>query len=74
MSVSVRNIKKFLDDNPNLEINKTSILKKVSQLSVKNIISVADVKLILGKHSNLFFDIMMDNPDHIKIWNEDVHK
>jgi len=74
MSVSVRNIKKFLDDNPNLEINKISILKKADQISVNNIISGADVTLILGKHSNLFFNIMMDDEAHIKIWNEDVHK
>jgi len=73
MAVSIRNIEKFIDDTAVLRKKKASLMARAREIADSLAMGHGEVKEILGdKWSVRFFQVVISNPNHIKIGLEDL--
>ena len=75
MSVSIRNVEKYLNDHQELAGCKDSVLNRAQEYASPNgIISGGAVKFILGEIADDFLQAVTTDNDHIALWLEDIKK
>lgn len=76
MAVSIRNVEKFIADHPELFTDdKETVLAMAKAVSEEaGIISGGVVLDFMGRRTTLFFEEIMDSPEHVKMGLEDLAK
>ena len=69
--ISVRNIKKFLDDHPEIS-NADEILVQAEELAKNGILSGGAIKILFPKHINEFVQAIEHDPEHIEMGVKDI--
>ena len=70
--ISIKNIEKFIDDHPELELDKIQVLKKARDFCDEGVIMGGAVEQILGEHKEIFFQEISTDFEHIKLGMEDM--
>jgi len=75
MAISVRNVKKFLEDHPQDFANPRAILKEAREIGggSRGRIPAATAEQLLGSKQTLFFEEFGRDPEHAKIAREDLY-
>ena len=70
---SVRNVEKFLDDHPELDLDRKEILKNAGSASHKNVLSGASAAELFGVYEELFFAELLSDAKHRQMGLEDMN-
>lgn len=71
--ISIRNVKKFLDDHPEFENKRQEIMEKARGLSDKGLIGGGAIEPIMGGLTKQFLQELMSSA-HRQIGHEDIRK
>ena len=70
---SIKNVEKFLEDHPELNLDREEILKNAGSLAYKNVLSGASAAELFGVYEELFFAELLSDTKHRQMGLEDMN-